>query len=356
MIFTDKKIDFTKEPLFFGKGRNVARLDLPIEEYITKLTDKQLSQFWMPHDVGMGQDAKDYSVMSNDRKEFFLKNIKFQTVLDSNASRGVFETLAPVTTSPHLEKWWTAHGFFEGAIHSPSYSEIIKALGIDASEVFDDIMENQHILSRGEEISQVFNVMHSVAGDYMTGSTNHGSPSNYQKETLVRTLYALNILENIMFKTSFMCSFAFAENNMMEGSSKIISLIAADELLHNTMVVYLLKRLRKEPEYEDVFNSVQDDIVEQYHRIYSADLEWVDYLYESDPALIGLSANSLKAYSLYNLEDTMVKVGLLSGSSLSNPLPWSQKYLSRNGVQTAQMESDSISYLSGIVNKSDMRW
>jgi len=302
----------------------------------------------------MGQDAKDYASMSNNRREFFLKNIKFQTVLDSNASRGVLETLMPVTTSPALEFWWTTHGFFEGAIHSPSYSEIIKAIGIDASEVFDDIMDNEHILSRGEEISLCFNEMHGIAGSYM--QQENTEPSDYQKEALVRTLFALNILENIMFKTSFMCSFAFAENNMMEGSSKIISLIAADELLHNTMVVYLIKRLRKDKNYSYVFDRIQDDIIGQYNRIYKEDLKWIDYLYETDPGLIGLSANSLKEYSLYNLEDTMTKVGLLSGSDLNDPLPWSKKYLSRSGVQTAQMESDSISYLSGIIDKSNIKW
>jgi ribonucleoside-diphosphate reductase beta chain len=353
-IFKNAVIDFREEPLFFGEGRNIQRLDLGNEEYIEKMYRRHHSQIWFPHDVSLANDAKDYALMNKNQREFFLKNLKFQTLLDSLAGRGILETFIPVTTDPTLEVWWVVHGFFESTIHSPSYAEIIKALGIDATEVFDDIMVNDHILERGSFLIRAFDALHDVAK-----KSTREVGSQEDKQTLITALFALNILENIMFKTSFICSFAFAENKLMEGSSKIMSLISNDEILHYTMSVYLLNRLRTNPEYSEAFKAIESSIIDEYEAAYIADCKWVDYLYETDPSLIGISADVLKAYSRYNINKTLKSVGLLVGGSVGdNPCKWADKYMSRSGLQTALNETDGISYLFGIINKDmkDNEW
>jgi len=353
MIFKNEVIDFENEPLFYGSGRNISRVDLPLEPFIAKMTKRHLSQIWFPHDIGLKQDAVDYVSMSDNRREFFLKNLKFQTLLDSAAGRGILETLLPVTTSPHLETWFTVHGMFENAIHSDSYAEIIKALGIDSSVVFDDIMVNDHILKRGEDIVSVFNNMHQVAAKW----SKKPIVSDRKREVLVETLYMLNILENILFKTSFICSFAFAENGVMEGSAKILQLISQDEILHYGMTVYLLKRLAKDNDYVDIIASKREWAKTMYKRAYEADCEWISYLYETDPGLIGLSENILKTYSLYNIRDTMQKIGLEPiGVEVDNPVPWAKKYMYSGNVQTALNETDGVNYLFGVLDKNIEKW
>ena len=52
------------------------------------------------------------------------------------------------------------------------------------------------------------------------------------KRKLYRAVANVNILEGIRFYVSFACSFAFGELKLMEGSAKIISLIARDENQH----------------------------------------------------------------------------------------------------------------------------
>ena len=52
------------------------------------------------------------------------------------------------------------------------------------------------------------------------------------KTHLYRAVANVNILEGIRFYVSFACSFAFGELKLMEGSAKIISLIARDEKLY----------------------------------------------------------------------------------------------------------------------------
>jgi ribonucleotide reductase beta subunit family protein with ferritin-like domain len=55
---------------------------------------------------------------------------------------------------------------------------------------------------------------------------------NDVKRKLYRAIANVNILEGIRFYVSFACSFAFGELKLMEGSAKIISLIARDENQH----------------------------------------------------------------------------------------------------------------------------
>ena len=77
-----------------------------------------------------------------------------------------------------------------------------------------------------------------------------GSPSTqYTVKELKRKLYRaianVNILEGIRFYVSFACSFAFGELKLMEGSAKIISLIARDENQHLVLTQTILNKWRK---------------------------------------------------------------------------------------------------------------
>ena len=63
------------------------------------------------------------------------------------------------------------------------------------------------------------------------------------KEKLYRAVANVNILEGIRFYVSFACSFAFGELTM-EGSAKIISLIARDENQHLAITQNILNKWR----------------------------------------------------------------------------------------------------------------
>ena len=64
------------------------------------------------------------------------------------------------------------------------------------------------------------------------------------KRKLFRAVANVNILEGIRFYVSFACSFAFGELKLMEGSAKIISLIARDENQHLAITQNILNKWR----------------------------------------------------------------------------------------------------------------
>ena len=75
-LFSKENIDFTHEPLFLGSGRNVARLDLNIEQHIQKQVDDALGLMWFATDFTFGGDAKDYFKMDEKLSRLYLKNLK----------------------------------------------------------------------------------------------------------------------------------------------------------------------------------------------------------------------------------------------------------------------------------------
>jgi ribonucleotide reductase beta subunit family protein with ferritin-like domain len=74
------------------------------------------------------------------------------------------------------------------------------------------------------------------------------------KRKLYRAVANVNILEGIRFYVSFACSFAFGELKLMEGSAKIISLIARDENQHLAITQNILNKWREgdDPEMKQI--------------------------------------------------------------------------------------------------------
>jgi ribonucleotide reductase beta subunit family protein with ferritin-like domain len=76
------------------------------------------------------------------------------------------------------------------------------------------------------------------------------------KRKLFRAMVNVNILEGIRFYVSFACSFAFGELKVMEGSAKIISLIARDENQHLVLTQNIIKNWKNgdDPDMKQIYH------------------------------------------------------------------------------------------------------
>ena len=348
MIFNKQSIDFTKEPLFLGTGRNISRLDLSIEPHITKMHQEALGKLWFGGDFSPSKDAKDYISVDSTLRDLFLKNLKFQTLLDSIAARSVSEVFLPITTNPQLEAWWYQHAFFENCIHSQSYADIIKGMPVDAKAVFDDIMINGSITARAKSIVDEFEL--TIKHNYAMDISDHYNKESHKK-SIIMSLFALNILEAVLFKSSFLTSFAFKENGLFSVTGDIISKIAQDEAGHYAMTVNLLNRHRQDPDWAYIFNDNKEEIENLYRTALEADYEWIDYCYPDGTRMLGVNNAVVKQYVTYNIHSVMTSVGLTPiVDKLPNPCVWASKYTKPSNVQTAQKEKTTGNYLLGIVD------
>ena len=349
------------EPMFLGQPVNVARYDQQKYEAFEKLIEKQISFFWRPEEVDLSRDRIDYANLPEHEKHIFISNLKYQTLLDSIQGRSPNVGLLPVVSLPELETWIETWSFFE-TIHSRSYTHIIRNIVNDPSIVFDDIVQNEYIIARAEDIAcyyddlieytQYFNLL-GVGEHRVNGKTIVVSERELKKK-LYLCLMCVNVLEAIRFYVSFACSFAFAERELMEGNAKIIKLIARDEALHLTSTQHMLNLMRggaEGVEWAEIAAELQDECFELFKKAANQEKEWAEYLFK-DGSMIGLNKDILCQYVEYITNARMLAVGLPPAfeKATQNPIPWINAWLSSDNVQVAPQEVEISSYLIGQID------
>ena len=360
-IFSQTPNNALTEPMFFGQPVNVARYDQQKHPIFEQLIEKQLSFFWRPEEVDVSRDRIDFSNLSSHEQHIFLSNLKYQTLLDSIQGRSPNVVLLPLVSIPELETWIETWSFSE-TIHSRSYTHIIRNIVNDPNIIFDDIMQNEHILERASDIAQYYDELYRNSQLYsLYGAGTHninGEQITVDLKSLKKQMYlcimAVNVLEAIRFYVSFACSFAFAERKLMEGNAKIIKLIARDEALHLTGTQHMLNLMRNgrdDPEMVEIANECFEESIEIFRKAAEQEKEWAGYLFK-DGSMIGLNKDILCQYIEYITNLRMEAVGLPAAfpNSKSNPIPWINTWLSSDNVQVAPQETEISSYLVGQID------
>ena len=365
-VFNATKTNTNKQPMFFGKPLGVQRYDNFKYPTFDRLTQQQLGYFWRPEEVSLQKDRADYQTLRPEQKHIFTSNLKYQILLDSVQGRGPGLEFIPYCSLPELEACMTIWETME-MIHSRSYTYIIKNVYPDPSEVFDTILDDEKIISRAESVTKAYDEFINYAHEY--DQSNQWKPDwkehpNAQwtlkelKRHLYRSIVNVNILEGIRFYVSFACTFAFGELKLMEGSSKIISLIARDESQHLVLTQTIIKNWQNgdDPDMLEIMKEEEDNVYDMYRQAVDEEKSWAEYLFK-DGSMIGLNAKLLSSYVEYIANRRMRAIGLkpiFDTPMSNNPLPWTQHWLSSKGMQVAPQETEVESYMVGSI-KQDVK-
>ncbi len=358
-VFNTEKVDTKKQPMFFGKPLGVQRYDSYKYPVFDKLTTQQLGYFWRPEEVSLQKDRGDYQTLRPEQKHIYTSNLKYQIMLDSIQGRGPGMAFIPYCSLPELEACMEVWGFME-MIHSRSYTYIIKNVYSDPSEVFDTIIGDERILERAKSVTESYDDFIQSAQQYgVSDAWMHNLEGvSYAKETvndvkrkLYRAVANVNILEGIRFYVSFACSFAFGELKLMEGSAKIISLIARDENQHLAITQNILNKWRDgdDPEMKQIMKEEEEWTYAMFDRAVNEEKRWADYLFK-DGSMIGLNDKLLQQYVEWIANRRLKAIGLKPQYDISannNPLPWTQHWISSKGLQVAPQETEVESYVVG---------
>jgi len=365
-VFNTDKVDTTKGQMFFGPPLGVQRYDKFKYPIFDKLTKNQLGFFWRPEEVSLQKDRADYLVLNKAQKHIFTSNLKYQILLDSVQGRGPGMAFMPYCSLPELEGCMNIWQTME-MIHSRSYTHIIKNVYADPSEVFDTILEDDKILARAQSVTRAYDDFINDAHRYDTSNwwkpDWQGSPTTqYEKNSLKRKLYRavanVYILEGIRFYVSFACSFAFGELKLLEGSAKIIGLIARDESQHMTVSQNILNKwkLGDDPEMVTIAQEEEQNVYNMFKESVEEEKSWAEYLFK-DGSIIGLNEKLLQNYVEWTANRRLKSIGLKPIYDIpmsNNPLPWTQHWLSSKGMQVAPQETEVESYLIGSI-KQDVK-
>ena len=358
-VFNTEQVNTKKQPMFFGKPLGVQRYDSYKYPVFDKLTTQQLGYFWRPEEVSLQKDRGDYQTLRPEQKHIYTSNLKYQIMLDSIQGRGPGMAFIPYCSLPELEACMEVWGFME-MIHSRSYTYIIKNVYSDPSEVFDKIVTDERILERARSVTESYDDFIQASQQYGVSDTwmHNLEGVTYAKETLndvKRKLYRavanVNILEGIRFYVSFACSFAFGELKLMEGSAKIISLIARDENQHLAITQNILNKWRDgdDPEMKQIMKEEEEWTYKMFDRAVNEEKRWADYLFK-DGSMIGLNDKLLQQYVEWIANRRLKAIGLKPQYDISannNPLPWTQHWISSKGLQVAPQETEIESYVIG---------
>jgi ribonucleoside-diphosphate reductase beta chain len=354
-VFNIKKVNWLKQPMFFGEEPNTQRYDQQKYPIFEKLTQQQLGFFWRPEEVSLQKDRNDFLTLSPEHEHIFTSNLKYQTLLDSVQGRGPCLALLPYCSLPELEcliVMWDANE----TIHSRSYTYIMKNVYPNPTEVLDTIITTKEIMERAKTVTESYDKFIDYANRYTL--LQEGDRKELKK-LLYLTLVNINILEGIRFYVSFACTFAFGELKLMEGSAKIVSLIARDENLHLAMSQNIINNYRlkeNDKEMVQVIKDSEQEVYDMYNVAVQQEKDWAKYLFK-EGSMIGLNDKLLSYYVEWIANKRMRAIGLkpqYDQPANQNPLPWTQHWLTSKSLQNAPQETEIESYVVGGI-KQDVK-
>lgn len=358
-VFNEKKVDTKKQPMFFGAPLGMQRYDEYKYPDFDKLTQTQLGYFWRPEEVSLQKDRADYKTLTDQQKHIYTSNLKYQILLDSVQGRGPGMAFSPYCSLPELEGAMGVWEFME-QIHSRSYTHIIKNVYANPTEVFDSVLDDERILARAKSVCSAYNDFLDAVNEWSAGNqwqhALEGVDSAVEtlkdiKRKLYLAIANVNILEGIRFYVSFACSFAFGELKLMEGSAKIISLIARDESQHLVLTQKILKKWADgdDPDMKLIAEQEKETVKQMFIDAVNQEKEWANYLF-SNGSMIGLNERLLSQYVEWIANRRMKSIGIdpvFDIPAKTNPLPWTEHWLNSKGQQNAPQETEIESYIVG---------
>jgi len=145
----------------------------------------------------------------------------------------------------------------------------------------------------------------------------------------------------------------------MEGSAKILSLIARDESQHLVLTQQILKNWtegKDDPEMKEIAEEEQETVEQMFKTCVDEEKAWANYLFK-EGSMIGLNERLLHNYVEWIANRRMKAIGLkpiYDQPLRNNPLPWTEHWLNSKGQQNAPQETEIESYVVGGI-KQDVK-
>lgn len=336
-------------PLFLGQPLGLQEFTNPRYPELDELALLQRSQFWTETEIDMSGDAIQWKTLSPEIQDISVLNLAWQTMADSTVGRAPFTIIMPMITNPEFEGLMTQWGSFE-QLHSRAYSNIFRTVFPDPQAKIDEVKKNVEAFQRMELIVELFDKVHIQSLHWQLGEP----VSDAFKKDIYLMMIAIYALESMQFYCSFACTFALAEQDVLQGIADNLKLIAKDEALHTRFSLAILKALEKDPEWKSTIASTKEEAVLLMEHVIEKEKEWANYIFSEGRQIIGLNSGLMNEYLDYIAGNAFKTVGMKPSFKIikHNPLPWINKYLDPKLVQVAPQEKQITNYRVGSSDNS----
>ncbi|QXV80415.1 ribonucleoside diphosphate reductase beta subunit [Escherichia phage IrmaTschudi] len=354
------------EELFLGDALGVADYVRVAHPELERLALLQRSQFWTETEISLESDKKQWPNLPREIQEITLLNLAWQVQTDSFISRAPEAAIMPLVSRPELEGMLKQWSYFED-LHSRAYSNIIRNVLTDPAEFIDSVTKNQEAFARIADSVELFDELY-LLGQYFLAVRDHRGDNTYpetefpevKRETQAKLLdayFAIYGLEAMQFYASFACTFALAENDILQGIAKNLQLIAKDEALHTQMSKAIIQIMFQQFD-KDLVDEALAKAPTQLLKTLKTEIEWGHFIFKGR-SLIGLNAELLEEYLYFVGRNAFMHIGVEWPSHLpvitKNPIPWIMNWLDTTSLQPAPQEIQiGAAYRVGQVTETSM--
>lgn len=261
------------------------------------------SNFWIPGRIGMSDDVKQWSSLSNREQEGFLTTIGQLATLDSKQTRAVLE-FAKYVSEPTYHPI-AANIAQQEATHNESYSYVLSSLvKLDVqNKAFEDAKRNPLVIKRNRPVELLYE-------QFLVNPT---------PRTFFKALVASVGLEGINFYSAFTLFYNLARDQKMLNAAKMIGYIQRDEVQHayffSQLVRYLLAEMPELHTDENV-QFIYDFLIEAAQ----LEIEWARATLANMP---GIDLDDLEGYIKALCNRRLRGLGLENHyTGTDNSMPW----------------------------------
>jgi ribonucleoside-diphosphate reductase beta chain len=319
--------DYSKRRIFGGNSTNLIELTNLKYEWTDGLRRTMMGNFWIPEEIGLAADAKQYELLSRDEKDAFDRIICFLVFLDSLQTYNL-PNINDYVTAPEVNGLLTIQAYQE-YVHSCSYAYVLESV-VPADKrqpIYDLWREDDHLKRRNRYIAGYYQ-------EFIDSQSEKG---------FLKTCMANYILEGIYFYSGFSYFYTLADRGIMTGTATEIKYINRDENTHLALFGQMFREMRREnpqlftSELDHELRMMMKGAVEQ-------EIEWGHYVIGD--RIEGLSKVLIDQYIKYLSNQRLRVIGLepLYPEVVDHPMPWLNKFQKFNDVKTDFFEEKVINY------------
>lgn len=331
--------EVNKRRMINGNTTNLNDFNNMKYNWVSDWYRQAMNNFWIPEEINLNQDIKDYRNLSVDEKVAYDKTLSFLIFLDSLQTANL-PNVGEYITANEVNLCLTIQAFQE-AVHSQSYSYMLDS--ICSPEERDQILyqwkDDEHLLARNRFIGDQYNEFQEHKDGFH----------------LIKTMIANYVLEGIYFYSGFMFFYNLGRMGKMTGSVQEIRYINRDENTHLWLFRSIILELQKEqpelftPDKVEIYEGMIRQGVEE-------EIKWGKYVIGEH--IDGLTMNMVEDYIKYlgNLRSKGLGFANLYEGYEEEPksMEWVSVYANANLIKTDFFEAKSTAYAKSSALEDDL--
>ena len=339
-LFNEKgDIETSKRRVINGNTTNLNDFNNLKYSWTSDWYRQAMNNFWIPEEINLSQDVKDYRLLDVHEKTAYDKILSFLIYLDSLQTAQI-PKLQSYVTANEINLCLSIQGYQE-SIHSQSYSYILDTICSpeEREEILYQYKDDEVLLKRNKFI-----------GDQYQDFYEDENIDNFMK-----ALIANYILEGIYFYSGFSFFYNLGRMGKMPGTVSEIRYINRDENTHLWLFRSIILEMKKEN--PEIFT---DENIKKYKEMLKKGVEeeisWGKYVIGDE--IRGLNEKMIQDYIMYlgNLRSRNLGFGNLFQENTEEPesMKWVSEYSDPNQIKTDFFEAKPSAYSKSSVIEDDL--